>query len=168
MSKFKQYFKENWAPAIIITLAVIVCCFGSIIVGKSEKNWRDRNYFVEIYRDNIELMYEGARADLVENIDFMIQEVAPTSCMNGLSLLRGCEEYDVDIFFVLAQAQLESHYGTRGLAARTNSVFNVFAYDGHDYDRINKNGKYQHPDLSIEPYLKLLKEKYLFTSHLKA
>jgi hypothetical protein len=67
-----------------------------------------------------------------------------------------CKKYNIDIAFVLAQAQIESHFGTRGVAARTNSIFNVGTYD---------NGlilyTYEHPDESIEPYAILITENYL-------
>jgi len=161
MSKFTNFFKENWTPTIIITLFILVVVFGCALFKQSEHSLIKRNYALEIYHDNIELTYEGARAELVKTIDLVIREVAPTTCMNGLAILRGCEKYDVDLFFVLAQGQLESHYGTKGLAQKTNSVFNVFAYDGHNYDQITQKGKYEHPDLSIEPYLELISKCYL-------
>jgi flagellum-specific peptidoglycan hydrolase FlgJ len=87
--------------------------------------------------------------------------VAPETQLSGAELLALCDEYDMDLFFVLAQGQLESHFGTRGLASKTNSVFNVLAYDGRTYNQICKNGKYENPNHSIEPYIKLLKTKYL-------
>ena len=161
MSKFNEiknkFFSEWGIPALAVSTVVLVVLVISMMVGHIDR----QSYAVGIYRDNIELHYEGARAELVESIDLTIREVAPTTCMNGLAILRGCEKYGVDLFFVLAQGQLESQYGTKGMAQKTNSVFNVFAFDGHSYDQINKNGKYKHPDLSVEPYLKLLKEHYL-------
>lgn len=161
MSKFKEMFEKNWACTLLVTLAAVVVglCVG--IVQNRINNPDNMNYALEICRDNIELMYEGARAELVENIDSTMRVYAPSTCMNGLEILRQCEAYGVDIFFVLAQGHLESHFGTKGMAARTNSAFNVYAYDGYDFHKINKNGKYSHPDLSVEPYLKLLKNRYL-------
>lgn len=61
----------------------------------------------------------------------------------------------------LAQGKVESHFGTKGLAVRTNSVWNMGAYDGHSIDKILGIYKYAHPNLSIEPYLKLIKYNYL-------
>ena len=158
MSKFKEFFKENWAPAIITTLLIISIVLGGVLVRNSIRN---NNYAMVIQHDNMELMYEGARADFVESVDSIMRVYAPTTCMNGLEVLRQCEKYDVDIFFVLAQGHIESHFGTKGMALRTNSVFNVYAYDGHSYEKINPKGKYAHPDLSIAPYLKLLRDRYL-------
>ena len=140
------------AIAFIVTTGVLI---GSMITNKSNK------YAYRIQRENIELMYDGARADLVQCIDSTIRVYAPSTCMNGLEILRQCEGYDVDLFFVLSQGHVESHFGTKGMALKTNSVFNVYAYDGVKYDKINSKGKYSHPDLSIEPYLKLLKRRYL-------
>lgn len=150
--------KSAWVGAIIILLLTIVATFATCLIENRSKY---NNYSFCIYRDNVELMYEGARADLVECIDSTIRIYAPTTSVNGLQILRKCEEYDIDIFFVLAQAHIESHFGTKGMATKTNSIFNVYAYDGHGFDEINLKGKYSHPDLSIEPYLKLLRKTYL-------
>ena len=159
MSRIKEFFNDNRFIASVLTTFIFLIALCVILLNTILSN--KGSYALRIYRDKIELKFEGARAELVDNIDSVIHEVAPTTCLNGLAILRECEKYDVDLFFVLAQGQLESHYGTKGLAQRTNSVFNVFAYDGKSYAQINKNGKYEHPDLSIEPYLKLLREHYL-------
>jgi flagellum-specific peptidoglycan hydrolase FlgJ len=81
--------------------------------------------------------------------------------LNARILLEICEEYNIDIKFVLAQGHIESHFGTKGMALKTNSVFNVLAYDGKSYDQICKKGKYSHPDHSIRPYLELLANDYM-------
>ena len=152
VKNFVNFRKTN--TNIIIVFLIIALGIGVFQISKKE-------YSYKIYRENVELLYDGARADLVTSIDSIIRTVAPSTCMNGLAILKACEEYDIDLFFVLAQGQLESHFGTKGMAAKTNSVFNVFAYDGHSYEKISKNGKYKHPDLSLEPYMKLLKSRYL-------
>jgi len=83
-------------------------------------------------------------------------------CSNGKSQLNAklivskCYENDIDLKLVLAQAQIESHFGTRGRAAKSHSVFNVGALD----NGITLNF-YEHPNHSIDPYIKLLKTKYL-------
>ena len=149
---------SGWITAIIAVLSILTITFA---IGIASHNPKFDNYSFCIQRDNMELMYEDARADLVQSIDSVIRVVAPTTCMNGLAVLRECEKYNVDLFFVLAQGHLESHFGTKGMALKTNSVFNVYAYDEHSYEKINSKGKYSHPDLSIEPYLKLLSRRYL-------
>jgi flagellum-specific peptidoglycan hydrolase FlgJ len=114
-----------------------------------------------VYRDNIELKYQSAKSQVVEEIDKYIKSVAPNSTLNAIALFSLCEEYDIDIKFALAQGHIESHFGTKGMARKTNSVFNVFAFDGQEYHKISRKGKYDHPDYSIKPYLTLLKEYYI-------
>ena len=64
-----------------------------------------------------------------------------------------------------AQGQLESHFGTEGIAAKTNMVWNVGAFDNKSAEDIindkNKNTAISHPDKSIEPYIRLLYSTYL-------
>lgn len=99
---------------------------------------------------------EKTEIALVIEVDRYIQRMAPKSGLSPELLVGKCVEYDTDIIFVLAQALLESHFGTKGKAAATNSVWNVGTYD---------NGRvlyrYKTADESLEPYLKLLNEKYL-------
>lgn len=86
---------------------------------------------------------------LENHIHDYIDSVAPKSKLKARAIISSCEKYNVDICFVMAQGQLESHFGTTGLAKRTNSVWNVIG-----------NG-YSDPNSSIEPYLELLTNKYL-------
>lgn len=119
-------------------------------------------YEYTIYRSMSELHYSQSKAMIVEEIDNYIDSVAPSSCLNGISLFEACDKYDIDICFVMAQAQLESRFGTTGVASKTNSVWNVMAYDGRTAKDINKKGHgFDHPDKSIKPYMELLKNKYL-------
>ncbi len=93
---------------------------------------------------------------LTGEVEKYIKKLAPGSNLNSEFLVSKCLEYDIDIIFVLSQALLESHFGTRGKAVETNSVWNVGTYD---------NGKilyrYEFPDDSLEPYLELVSKKYL-------
>ena len=117
---------------------------------------------LQVERSMAELQYEGNRFELVSEIDAFIQDNAPGSAVNGIELLRLCDEYMVSVRFALAQGLVESHFGTKGMAARTNSVFNVKAYDNTTADEmISKGHAFAHPDYSIEPYLQLLTTKYL-------
>ena len=113
------------------------------------------------YKKQKELNYWESKAQLVRSVQEYINQNSSHSALSPLILVEMCEKYDVDIRFVLAQAHVESHFGTKGLASRTNSVWNVGAYDGLNESQINRRFKYKHPDDSIEPYLKLLKAKYL-------
>lgn len=103
-----------------------------------------------------------ARYDLAIEVENYIREIAPTATVNAYVLIDKCSEYDIDLFFVMAQGHLESHFATKGTAKRTNSIFNVGAYDGHSANKQRKNGfGFDDPTDSIEPYLKLIKNDYL-------
>ena len=121
----------------------------------------NNNYSCRVYRDKIELKYQSSKSQVVEEVDKYIKQFAPTSTLNAITLFELCEEYDIDIKFALAQGHIESHFGTKGMAKKTNSVFNVFAFDGETFHKISKKGKYEHPDYSIEPYLNLIRSNYL-------
>lgn len=99
---------------------------------------------------------------LVTEVNSYIKGIAPSSKLDGEILVDMCYAYNIDIVFVLAQGQIESHYGTRGTAYKTNSVFNVGAYDGYSASRQCKNGfGFSHPNESVEPFLILLTNNYL-------
>lgn len=99
---------------------------------------------------------EYSEEKLIQEVDTYIKSIAPTTKLNSTMLVRLCGQYQIDLTLVIAQAILESHLGTKGMAAQTNSVWNVGTYD---------NGKihytYKDPNESIEPYLRLIKERYL-------
>ena len=116
----------------------------------------------DAYVHRLESKYDAAREALAVEVDKYINAVAPNADIDALNLIDLCGEYNVDLRLVLAQGHVESHFGTKGTAARTNSVFNVGAYDGYSAAKQIKNGYgYKHPDYSVEPYLKLLTTKYL-------
>ena len=116
----------------------------------------------EIFEETNKLVYDSIKLDLVREVDKYISYATQnTSALDGLVIVNNCLAHDIDICFVLAQGEQESHFGTQGLARKTNSVFNVFAFDGHGYNEINSNGKYKHPNDCVEPYIKLLKRDYL-------
>jgi len=99
---------------------------------------------------------DRAHERLVTEVGNYIYSMAPESGLNPEMVVSVCEKYDLNIIFVLAQGLLESHFGTKGVAARTNSVWNVGTYD---------NGvimySYKDPNESIEPYAKLVYDDYL-------
>jgi hypothetical protein len=95
-------------------------------------------------------------------VDNYIKSVAPKSQIDPFLMIDLCWKYNVDLAFVMAQGQLESHYATAGTAKKTNSIFNVGAYDGHSAARQNRNGfGFDDPNDSIEPFLILLTTDYL-------
>jgi flagellum-specific peptidoglycan hydrolase FlgJ len=106
--------------------------------------------------------YEIARNQLAIEVDNYITSVAPKANIDPYLMIDLCWEYGVDIRFVLAQGQIESHFATKGTAARTLSVFNVGAYDGHSASRQRRNGfGFSDPNESIEPYLRLITTEYM-------
>jgi len=120
-----------------------------------------KNYPFEVMKHEAVLSYNQYKSELVKEVKAYIDSVAPTSNLTGYAIVDYSEKYDLDIKFVLAQGQIESHFGTTGMALKTNSVFNVGAYDNVSYDNINGKFKYKHPDYSIEPYMQLLYKDYI-------
>lgn len=105
---------------------------------------------------------DSVKTQLITEVDTYINTIAPSSKLDGEIVVDMCCEYNVDIAFVLAQGQIESHFGTTGTARKTNSVFNVGAYDGYSAAKQRANGfGFSHPNESVEPYLILLTNNYL-------
>ena len=138
--------------------------FGIISFGvhifdvNKEKHYFKKNYVFEVYRENLELDYYRSKDALVDVVDSYIKEIAPSSVMNGIAFVNKCDEYNMNLFFVIAQAQVESSFATKGLGQKMNSAFNVKAYDGKGSKYMDK---YDHPDDSIEPYIILVKKNYM-------
>lgn len=75
---------------------------------------------------------------------------------NPDNLVLASYKYDYDLPLLLAQLQIESHFGTTKRAQRTNSMFSIGAYDsGRDIV------KYADQDSSIIPFIKTIKKDYL-------
>ena len=136
-----------------------VISFGVHILDVSkEKHYFKKNYVFEVYRENLELDYYRSKDALVDVVDSYIKEIAPSSIMNGIAFVNKCDEYNMNLFFVIAQAQVESAFATKGLGQKMNSAFNVKAYDGKGSKYMDK---YHHPDESMEPYIVLIKNDYM-------
>lgn len=100
--------------------------------------------------------------NLINEVDTYIDKISPSSKLDGKTVVDMCIKYNIDIMFVLAQGQIESHFGTTGTARKTNSVFNVGAFDGYSSNtQIKKGYGFDHPNDSVEPYLILLINNYL-------
>lgn len=111
------------------------------------------------YIRELHVQYNGVKAELVSVTQHYIDSVAPNSGLRALILVENCEKYGIPVTFALAQGEVESHFGTTGLAYRTNSVWNVGAYDNHSYNEIQH--KFNNPNDSVMPYLDLLVNNYL-------
>lgn len=108
-----------------------------------------------------EITYWDYKVALINEVQKYITQVAPSSNLRGYAIVEECEKYNVNVCFVLAQGEIESHFGTKGVASRLNSVFNVGIYDGKTSEQIDSKYKFEYPNESIEPYLKLLTTRYL-------
>ena len=154
-----------WIFGILATVACILSAYHDIQI-KNLKEHHTIKYEKYSYPYDCmmeaELNYLESKTALVKEVQNYIDKIAPTSNVRGYAIVDECEKYGVDICFVLAQAELESHFGTKGLGSKFNNVFNV---DVHDKIKGKKdmNDKYiyKYPNESIEPYLQLLVNKYL-------
>lgn len=108
-----------------------------------------------------EITYWDYKCALVNEVQKYIEQIAPSSNLRGYAIVEECEKYDVDICFVLAQGEVESAFGTKGIASKLNCVFNVGIYDNKTTEQIEDKYRFKYPNESIEPYLKLLTTKYL-------
>ena len=108
-----------------------------------------------------EITYWDYKCALVNEVQKYIEQIAPSSNLRGYAIVEECEKYDVDICFVLAQGEVESSFGTKGIASKLNCVFNVGIYDNKTTEQIEDKYRFEYPNESIEPYLKLLTTKYL-------
>lgn len=161
LKKFAKRYKSFLVKCAIL-LVTIFAAFGIIkIADYYLEKFKLSYYPFEIMRHEAQLSYNEYKSELVKEVKNYIDSVAPTSSLNAYALVEACEKYDLDIKFVLAQGQIESHFGTTGMAIKTNSVFNVGAYDNLRYEEINGKYKYRHPDYSIEPYMRLLYRDYI-------
>ena len=155
----KKTLKIAATAVMVIVLAVAST---TITHNKLCNNNGMSDYSYQIYRSRTELAMEGVKDNIVTEIDNYIDSVASDSGLNGIRLFELCDKYGVDVRFAMAQAEAESHFGTKGVAAKTNMVWNVKAYDNRTADDMIKKGDAKtHPDMSIEPYLILLTNEYL-------
>ena len=148
-----------------IGLFIFVWIFAGITIPlyliKNNENTISRREQIAIKAQRME-EYEIARNQLAIEVDNYISSVAPKANIDAFLMIDLCSEYGVDIRFVLAQGQIESHFATKGTASRTLSIFNVGAYDGHSASRQRRNGfGYSDPNDSIEPYLQLITNEYM-------
>lgn len=152
-----ERFRITLNTVCILIVAIIAVMSFAWSFPKTEK---EHGYnTAEEYIKELQVSYQGVKSDLVDATQHYIDSVAPNSGLRALILVEQCEKYGIPISFILGQGELESHFGTKGLAYRTNSVWNVGAYDGHSL--LDISHKYANPNDSIEPYLQLLDSNYL-------
>ena len=147
-----------YKASMFLSVSLLIISLTALII-----NWvfpREEKYDTATeYMKELHVKYCGVKSDLVDATQNYIDSIAPNSNLRALILVEKCEEYKIPITFVLAQGELESKFGTTGLAYRTNSIWNVGAYDNYDIKDIKI--KYENPNDSVEPYLSLLNSNYL-------
>ena len=162
LKKFTGVLNKYWKP-IVVFLLVFTCgvLFVKTLVAYTSEHYHSYTSY-EIYKEVNHLKYDSLKLELANAVDAYIYQASNgNSSLNGIVVADNCISNDIDICFVLAQGEQESHFGTQGLARKTNSVFNVYAYDHQEYHEINANGKYRHPNDCVAPYIALLKRDYL-------
>ena len=127
----------------IIGIFLLTITTGSIDAKNEEKQVREQ-------------YYDQITSELIIAVSDYITMYNNDSQLNVKLLITLSDLYNINLNFILAQAHLESHFGTQGLAKYTNSIFNVGSYDDGQIRH-----RYNHPDESIEPYLQLLQKNYL-------
>lgn len=169
LSKIKNFF-QNILPhklfvSFVYGILLFMIVFG-VVVGATKliKHSNDpyQNFFTIMFEESIDMKYWAAKDELCDSINNHIKKLAPNSGLEALWIIDMCDKHDVDIVLCLAQAQVESMYGTTGSAKHTNQVFNVGIYDSYkSLSDIPKHKFIQNPNRSIETYCKVIRNNYL-------
>lgn len=158
--------KHKWfyvIVSIVLTLTTIISIMNWFKLNKTSNNTIKEKEYTYAYDciKEAELKYWEIKSQLCDEVQKYMDSVAPTSNLRGYAVVEECELYNIDIKFVLAQGELESHFATKGLGSKLNNVFNVGVFDNISYAEIPENYKFDTPNQSIRPYLELLSNKYL-------
>ena len=151
--------KRNRARIYKTTLVMLFTVLILLLMIGQCRHYRTQYRYSNL--EEIELSYWNCKYEIIEDMNSFVQSKVENTNMSSLMLLNLCDKYNIDVRLPLSQGLIESHYGTKGLAFKTNSIFNMGAYDGWKYDKILGIYKYTHPNMSIEPYLKSLSNNYL-------
>lgn len=126
---------------------------------KSAKESKDTN----TAQYNFEEERKRLREQKISEIDNFMKYVAElndrdpkTIQLSAEHIVNMCDKYNFPLPLLLAQAHLESHFGTTSRARRTNSVFSVGSYD--DGRNIYKPSTQNE---SVENYIKTIQNYYL-------
>jgi len=149
---------EHFIRRIILMFS----CFGVFVLLSLKTKDEEKTIIkaetikIELKKEKSNLVINYLEKEIQSEINNYIKRIAPNSKVKGEVLWEISKKYKIDIILILAQASLESHFGTTGKAKHTKSVFNVGTWD----DGQIKN-TYNDVNESIEPYAKLLSEHYL-------
>lgn len=158
--------KHKWfyvIVSIVLTLTTIISIMNWFKLNKTSNNTIKEKEYSYVYDciKEAELKYWEIKSQLCDEVQKYINSVAPTSNLKGYAVVEECELYNVDIKFVLAQGELESHFATKGIGSKLNNVFNVGVFDEYTSNDVKSNYKYHYPNQSIKPYLELITTRYL-------
>ena len=150
-------YREEYLILLIPIVFIAVMWF----IDTRPRSATNKDLTIEWIEEN-HLKYYETKSNLVDEVQHYIDSVSgQCSNLRALALIDECDANDIDLKFVLAQGELESHFGVKGIASVTNSVWNVGAFDGKGAGDIHKKYHYKHPDESIKPYISLLKDRYI-------
>lgn len=154
----------NIIVSIVLTIITTISIMNFIKINKTNtvitKDIPEYSYAYDCLIE-AELKYQETKSQLCDEVQKYIIQIAPTSNVRGYAIVEECERFNVDIKFVLAQGEIESHFATKGLGYKLNNIFNVGMYDDFNESNIADRYKYDYPNQSIRPYLELLTRKYL-------
>lgn len=150
----KQFTKKSRLLLAWGAVFVVITCGGSLKKAEASKVREPETIeYVKVINPQ-----DSVKQELIEEVTAYMNENHPNSKVTPDSLVEVCLKHDFNITFAIAQGTIESGMGTKGRAKRTNSVWNVGAYDGKPQ---LKKYTYQVADDSIEPYVLLVKNKYM-------
>jgi flagellum-specific peptidoglycan hydrolase FlgJ len=148
--RIKKFFQKVIILIALFYISIVIGSFAeSPLVAMDNEEETEHVVYVNSIKERV-------NTKLIEEVKNYLQIAAPGTKIDPEMLVNLCDKYKMDVSFVIAQGLLESHMGTKGLAAQTNSVWNVGTYDDGQIKH-----RYSDPNESIEPYLKLVTEKYL-------
>lgn len=156
ITKFGLNLKGNFRKFTLLLMILLFLNISSTTPGAMSRDSMTASIPMTKEEIYVATVKTKMKIKLIDEVDSYIYNLAPNSGLSSEYLVEKCLEYDTDIIFVLSQAILESHFGTRGKAASTNSVWNVGTYDDGQILYT-----YSDPNESLEPYLKLVNDKYL-------
>lgn len=146
--------------SIVLAMVATISIMNWFSINKTKIRQPEYSFTYDCVKE-AELKYYETKSLLCDEVQKYILSVAPTSNVRGYAIVEECERFNVDIKFVLAQAEIESHFATKGLGYKLNNIFNVGMYDDFNESDIADRYKYDYPNQSIRPYLELLTRKYL-------
>lgn len=149
---------NRYKAALAAGIAASVIAFAIDGLGLNEKY---KNYIKQ--EVGVEQQVNTLRDKKIEDVTKYIAQALKNQNMSIENLQLSpekivdvCQKNNFDLPLLLAQAHLESCFGMTNRARKTNSVWSVGSYDS------GKNAcTYPTQDDSIQPYINLMKAKYL-------